>query len=96
MIRVVATDGQPIEAPPVQAHPDVIAHLERLLDRARAGQINVLAFVAWGPHNSDAGYAGVDELGDGVYLMGMLTRVQLLLAERVETLSAPVVEYPKP
>lgn len=96
MIRVVATDGQPIEAPPVQAHPDVIAHLERLLERAKAGQVQVLAFVAWGQHNSDSGHAGVDELGDGVYLMGMLTRVQLSLAERVDNLASPFVEYPKP
>lgn len=96
MIRVVADNGEPIEAPPVTAHPDVIAHLERLLDRAKAGQINVLAFVAWGEHKADSGYAGVDDFGDGVYLMGLLTRVQLLLAERVSLLSAPVVEFPQP
>lgn len=65
-IRVVAEGGQAIEAPSVKVNPEIVAHLERLLDRAKAGQIDCIAFVAWGLH------------------------------QRVDTLSAPVKEFPEP
>jgi len=94
-IRVVSQNGEPIvDAPKV--NPDVIAHLERLLERAKGGQIAVVAFVAWGEHYSDQGYCGIEEHYEGIYLLGLLARLQRLVAERVDTLSAPVVEYPDP
>jgi len=95
MIRVVAADGEPIKVEP-KANPEIVAHLERLLERAKGGQVDALAFVAWGEHHSDQGYCGITNVSDGVYLLKMLTRVQRLVAERVDTLAAPVVEYPAP
>lgn len=98
MIRVVALDGQPIEQAEAEAktNPEVIAHLERLLDRAKGGQVDTLAFVAWGQHGSDSGYAGIEEFGEGVYLLGLLSRLQSLVRERVDTLAAPVAEFVAP
>lgn len=96
MIRVVAKDGEQVAPPDIKTNPEVIAHLERLLDRAKSGLVDTLAFVAWGKHNSDSGYAGVEEFGDGVYLLGMLARVENLIRERVETLAAPVAEFLAP
>lgn len=95
MIRVVAENGEAIEAT-VTVNPEIVAHLERLLERAKAGQVSCFAFVAWGPHHSDRGYAGIEDHSDGTYLLGMLSRVERLVQERVDTLSAPVPEFPKP
>ena len=96
MIRVVAENGEALSKPEPTINADVVAHLERLLDRAKGGLIDTIAFVAWGHHGSDSGYAGIEEFGDGVYLLGMLRRVEGLIITRVETLAAPVKEYPQP
>ena len=95
MIRVVSENGQAV-ASAAKINAEIVARLERLLERAQAGQISCLAFVAWGPHNSDRGYAGIEDHSDGTYLLGMLSRVERLVQERVDTLSAPIAEFPQP
>lgn len=96
MIRVIAKDGEPVEQPTIKSNPEVIAHLERLLDRAKGGQIETIAFAVWGPCNSEQGYCGIEEVGQGVYLLGLLARLQRMVAERADTLAEAVTEFPEP
>ena len=95
MIRVVSENGETLPELP-QANPDLVAHLERLLTLARDGQITSIAFVALGPHKMDKGYAGIEEPWDGVLMLGNLCRLERMVQERTDTLSAPVVEFIAP
>lgn len=95
MIQLVSENGAKIEAP-VIVNADAVAHLERLLERAQAGQLTSLAFVASGPHLTDRGYCGIEDVGEAIYLLGSLTRLERLVQERADTLSAPVEEFHAP
>jgi len=95
MIRVVSENGAPV-GPAVTINPELVAHLERLLNLARDGQLQTIAFAATGPHKMDRGYCGIEDAGDGVLLLGILTRVSRLVHERTDTLSESVAEFPVP
>lgn len=94
MIRVVTEGGAAVEAQPT-VNPDLIAHLGRLVELARGGQINTLAFVASGPHHTDRGYAGIEDAADGIHTLGMLARLERLVQERTDSLANPLVEFPE-
>lgn len=95
MIQLVTENGAEI-APPITANPELVAHLERLLRLARDGQLQCIAFAATGPHKMDRGYCGIEDAGDGVLLLGILSRVSRLVHERTDTLSDAVAEDVQP
>lgn len=94
-IRIVSDNGE-VVPPPLQHHPEVVAHLERLLDLARDGRVTMLAFVASGAIGMERGYAGIEDVSDSALALGMLSRLQRMVHERDDTLSAPITEFREP
>jgi len=94
-IRIVSDNGDVVPPPPPH-NPEVVAHLERLLDLARAGKVTMLAFVSSGTNGMERGYAGIADIGDSVQALGLVARLQRLVHERDDTLSAPIVDFPAP
>src|SRR5690348_898264 len=96
MVRLVTDGGAEVVAPIASVNPELVAHAERILERAKAGQISMIAFVASGPHCTDRGYCGLEDAADGIHLLGLLSRLDRLVQERTDALSGPIVEFPQP
>jgi hypothetical protein len=95
MIRIVSDNGE-VVAPPLPHNPEVVAHLERLLDLARDGKVTMLAFVSSGTNGTERGYAGIEDVGDSVQALGLIARLQRMVHDRDDTLSAPIAEFREP
>lgn len=94
MPELVALNGAKIGEPPATAHPEVVAHLERLLELARGGQVTQFAFISAGPHAIERGYAGCEEYPDCVQALGLLSRLAHLLQTHADQIGNPVTFFP--
>jgi hypothetical protein len=94
-IRIVSDNGE-VVPPPLPHNPDVVAHLERLLELARDGKVTMFAFVASGAIGMERGYAGIDEVSDSVLALGLVSRLERMVHDRDDALSAPIVEFREP
>lgn len=65
----------PLQLHTRQINDEVVDHLEELLERAQAGEINALVYVVDTPHELTADYAGTLDSVAPMHLLGCATRL---------------------